>query len=429
MFKPAVFVLAAVCAARAEVHSMTLRQAVEMAVKQNPDVALARLDELKAQQAIRVAKDPFTPRIVAGSGLAYTNGFPMSIEGSAPSIVQASATQYIFNRPQSFAIAEAKENARGAAAATANKRDEVAYRAASLYLDAERAERLSVLARKDADSLAKILDTVHAQVEEGRALPLVEKQAALNVARARQSAGNWDDEQASAETALAVALGFPAEDRVRAVEQERPAPELPESEEHALQTALESNKELRQMQSQIIAKELEVRSEKAGRLPHVDLVAQYGLFARFNNYDKYFVAFQRNNGEIGMSFQIPLFTGPGISAQVAQSRADIARLRIQYNNSRNRVATDLQQSFRDVQKARSAAEVARLDLDVAREQVAVDLAQMQEGRLSLRQMEEARVLENNKWIALYDAQYAVQKAEWNVLRLTGGLLPSIESLP
>src|SRR5512146_3032739 len=127
------------CLLPAEVHRMTLRQAVELAMKQNPDIAMARLDAEKARQAVRVARDPFTPRITVGSGLAYSNGFPLSIEGSAPSIVQAQAAQYLFNRPQSYAVAQAKENARGASLGVAGKRDEVGYRVASLFVDAERA--------------------------------------------------------------------------------------------------------------------------------------------------------------------------------------------------------------------------------------------------------------------------------------------------
>ena len=57
------------------------------------------------------------------------------------------------------------------------------------------------------------------------------------------------------------------------------------------------------------------------------------------------------------------------------------------------------------------------------------LAQTQEGRASLRQVEEARIVENDKWVAFYDAQYAMEKARWNVLRLTGDLVASIEALP
>ena len=408
---------------------MTLRQAVGRAVAQNPDITLARLDEQNARHGVQVARDPFTPRINVGSGLAYSNGFPMSIEGSAPSIVQARATQFLFNRQQTFAVAQAREQVRGAGIDVAGKRDEVAYRTASLYLDAERAARVLTLARKDAESLQTVLAAIQAQVKEGRALPLAEKQSALQLARASQLAQALDGDQANAETQLAIAVGLSADDRVRPVAAERPPPPLPESEEHAVQAALEASKDLRKLQSQIAAKGLEMRGQKAARLPRVDLVAQYGLFAKFNHYEDYFRTFQRHNGQIGLSFQVPVFSGPGIKAQMSQTQTDITHLRVQMTSARNQISADLQQAFREVKKAAMAAEVAQLDLEVAREQLSVNLAQMQEGRLSLRQVEEARVLENGKWIAFYDAQYAVEKARWSVLRLTGDIVPAIEAMP
>ena len=408
---------------------MTLREAVRRAVAQSPDVTLARLDEENARHGVQVAKDPFSPRIVVGSGLAYSNGFPMSIEGSAPSIVQARASQFIFNRQQSYLVAQAKEQVRGAGIDVANKRDEVAYRTASYYLDAERAARVVALARKDADSLQTVLAAIQAQVKEGRALPLAEKQAALQLARARQLAGVLDGDQATAETQLAIAVGLTADDRVRPVAEQRPAAVLPESAERAVQSALETNKDLRKLQSQIAAKGLEKRSENAARLPRVDLVAQYGLFAEFNHYEDYFRKFQRNNGQLGLSFQLPIFSGPGVRAQMSQTETDIMHLRVQLNSTRNQISADLQQAYRDVKKAEMSAEVTRLDLEVAREQLSVYLAQMQEGRLSLGQVEEARVVENDKWIAFYDAQYVLEKARWSVLRLTGDLVPAIEGMP
>jgi hypothetical protein len=70
-----------------------------------------------------------------------------------------------------------------------------------------------------------------------------------------------------------------------------------------------------------------------------------------------------------------------------------------------------------------------LDLEVARVQLSVDLAQLQEGRVTLRGVEQARIVETQKWIGFYDAQYAAEKAQWNVLRLTGGLVSSVEALP
>lgn len=429
MSKAAVHLLAFTCGIsfglRAETHPLTLRQTVELALKQNPDIVLARLDEQKIREGVRVAHDPFSPRVTVGSGLAYSDGFPMSIDGSAPSVFQARANMAIFNRQKSLEVAQAKEDARGAAFATANKRDDAAYRAAMLYLDAERAARLSGIAHLDIDSRSKMLDAVKAQVQEGRALPLAQKQAELAVAQAREAALDVDDQRDTAETSLAIALGFPAEDRVQPMTEERAALALPATAEEAAQTALGTNNELRQLQSQMASKQLEIRGDKAARLPRVDLVAQYALLAKFNNYAQFYNTFQRNNGQIGASFQVPLFAGSGIGGQVAQSEIDVAHLRTEMANVRNRITSDLQQSYRDVAKAQSASEVARLDLDVAREQISVDLAQLQEGRLAMSVLEQARVTENAKWIALYDARYTLEKARWNVLRLTGQLASAV----
>src|SRR5215217_3797363 len=186
-----------------EVRTMTLKQAVEAAMKQSPDIALARLDDEKARLGIRVMRDPFTPKVGVGSGVGYTLGMPMAF-GGGPTVFRASASQSILNRPQSFAVAQARESARGAAIAVTGKREEVAWRVADLFLDAERAARVGALARKDAESQEKVLATVQAQVREGRALPLAEKTAAYQVAYARQMALNLETDQAAAESSLAI---------------------------------------------------------------------------------------------------------------------------------------------------------------------------------------------------------------------------------
>ncbi len=410
----------------AEIHYLTLRQAVELALKQNPDIMMARLEEQKAMQGIRVAKDPFAPRITVGSGLAYTSGFPMSIEGAAPSVVQAYAKQFIFNRQQSYAVAQAKEEAHGAGIATAERRDEVAFRTAALYLDSERAARTSAMARKQADSLDKVGQSVQAQVNESRALPIEAKKAALNLARARQMVETLDADQEFAETSLATVLGYSGEDRVRPSEENRKPPEIPASEDAAVESAIQFSKELRRLESNIVAKGLQIRGDRAARLPRVDLVAQYGLFAMFNNYQDYFRTFQRNNGELGVSFQLPVLPGPGIAALTAERNAEVAHLRVEMSKTRNSIIVAARQTYRDIAKAQSAREVARLDLEVARDQVSITLALMQEGRASMSNVEEVRAAEDNKWIAFYDAEYAVEKARWNLARQTGDLMAALQ---
>jgi outer membrane protein len=248
------------------------------------------------------------------------------------------------------------------------------------------------------------------------------------LARARQTSEDLEADQATAEIALAIALGFNAEDRVQPVAEER-APVEPLPEQQAIDRALASNNDLKQLESEIAAKELEIRGDRAARLPRADLVAQYGMLARFNNYDEFFKHFQRNNGQLGVSLQLPVIPGPAIKAQTAGAEAEIAHLQTELRSARNRLVSDIQQSYREVKKASTAADVARLDLEVAREQLSVLLAQMQEGRANLRQVEEARVAENEKWMSFYDSMYSAEKARWNLLRLSGELVPALAKPP
>jgi outer membrane protein TolC len=425
-FLPLLFPAVIAAGLHAEIHTMTLRQAVSRGLEQNPDIALARLDEQKAAQAVRLAKAPFSPTIGAGSGLAYANGFPMSIDGAAPSIIQARARQFLFNRQQSYTVASARESARGAGIATSAKRDEVASRTASMFLDAQRAARLVDLVRKQVESLQKIEQATESRVVEGRALAIESKQAALSLARGRQRVEQLASDQDAAERSLAVVLGFSAEDQVRAAAEDPPSPPRPKSEEAAIEDAIQSSKELRRLESALAAKGLDIRAQKAARLPTLDLIAQYGLFAKYNHYADYFRTFQRNNGEVGVAFTIPLLPGPGVSAAAAQAEAEAARLRIEMNAARNRISLETRQNYQALHRAETARDVARLDLEVSRDQLSILLAQMNEGRATRQQLEQARFNENEKWIAFYDTQSAAEKAAWDLLRQTGNVVAALQ---
>src|SRR5215470_6844920 len=103
---PVVFLLTAVIAT-AEIRTMTLRQALELALDQNPDLLLARFDQQKARLDIAVIRDAFVPKIIGGTGAAKTSGIPQSIAGNAPSIFQAQTKMYLFDRATSYQVAQA----------------------------------------------------------------------------------------------------------------------------------------------------------------------------------------------------------------------------------------------------------------------------------------------------------------------------------
>ena len=420
MFRHIFALVFATAAALAETHSLTLRQAVELALKENSDVVLARLEEQKAQDSVRVAKDPFVPKLYAGSGLAKVWGYPSSIEGAAPSIIQARTDMALFNRSKSFELARVRENARGAGIVTQSKSDEVVYQTASWFLDAQQIARSVQTLQLEIGSLERVSEAVKLRVDEGRELPIENKRLAADLARARQRYDAAGEDLEYAQASLAVVLGYPAGDRVRPVEEGRPALEIPASYEAAREQAVQNNKELRRLESQLQAKGLEVREYQSARLPVIDLVAQYALFAK-SNYQAFFTNVQRNNGELGVAITIPLLTGSAAKGLASQAQLDILEIRAQMNQTRNRIELDTQKSYQDLQKAEAAQNVARLDLDYAREHVSVLLAQLGEGRATQQQVEDSRLNEQEKWIVYYDAQHNVEKARLGLLRQTGAL--------
>lgn len=408
----------------AEVHPLTLRQAVELALQQNPDLVLSRLDQQKAESAIRVAKDPFVPKVYAGSGLAKVWGYPTSIEGAAPSIIQTRTDMSLYNRPKTYELARVRETARGAEIDTQSKSDQVAYQTATLFIDAQQLSRSKQSLQLEVESLQRVSSAVELQVEEGRQLPLENKRVAVDLARANERLSGVADDLDYAEASLAVVLGYPAADRIQPADDGRPAFEVPASEQAAAELALANNKDIRKIESQLVAKGFEVKEAEAVRLPIIDLVAQYELLAK-SNYENFFTRFQRNNGELGVSIQIPLRTGSASKGMASQAQTDILELRTQMNQVRNRIQLDTQKSYHELQKALSAQEVARLDLDYARDRVSVFLAQIGEGRATEQQVDNARLTEQEKWIAFYDAQHAVENARLDLLRQTGTLMAAL----
>jgi len=412
--------------AAAEVHRLTMKQALEIAARQNPDVVLARLDQQRAQAGIRIAKDPLRPKVYAGSGLAYTYGYPNSIEGNAPSLVMVRTDMALFNKPDSYQVAAATESARAADYGAQAKEDDVAYQIADLFLTASEIERENSAIEDQIPSLRKVVEVTRAAVEEGNQLPVELKQAEVNLAESseRLEAGRMDADYY--EMMLAMELGYPATDRVKPIDSDAPAIAAPASYEEAADEALRNNKEVRQLQSSILAKQLELRSYAAARWPKIDLVAQYALFAKYN-YSQYFQKFQSNNAQIGAAVTIPILVGSARGGLEAQAYADMAKLRVQLDQVRNRILAQTRRDYQQWQKAQILRDLARQQLELAREELTVKLAQNGEGRLPMSEVERARVEEENRWIALYEAEAQVTRAKFAILRQMGALYAAVRA--
>src|SRR6202045_2293659 len=76
---------------------VTLRHAVELALKHAMASSIAAADEQRAFASYRELRNNFIPQVTAGAGLGWSYGFPLSLEGAAPSLFNINAQSPLYH--------------------------------------------------------------------------------------------------------------------------------------------------------------------------------------------------------------------------------------------------------------------------------------------------------------------------------------------
>lgn len=400
-------------------ESVNLKQAVDMALRNSREVALAEARYNVAQKTVDVNRSAFRPNLYTGSGAEYTYGFPQTPGGAAPSIINLSYLQTLYNpllRGQTRAAQDRSEAQRLELEKTRNL---VMLQTSSAYLELGKVRHSLELTRAQRQSNARILAFTRERLSEGLELPIEVTRAELNEARAEQRVVQLESRQRVLELQLATLMGLPPDRRIQVESETLPLDEQLR-ERDLVDRALSSNLDLQQAEYERRAREHRLEGEIASKWPTVDVVGQYGLFARFNNFQDYFQKFQRNNFNFGLQVQIPIVSSQR-AANVALARSELATAEMELRSKRQDLELEVERQYQSLRELNAAHEVARLELKLAQENLQVVQASFEEGRSNLRDVERARLDENDKWLAFLDSEYDRQKAQLDLLNTTGDL--------
>ena len=398
-------------------RKLTLKEAVTLAVQNSRDLALARLQYGLGQREVGVARSVFRPNFYTGSGAAYTSGFPLMAGGGAPAVFSLSYDQQIFNPPLRGEQRAAQQRAEGQRFSIDGVRDAVMVRAALEYLELAKIRHALELMRSERLSAARILDATRERADAGRELPIEVTRSELTTARIEQRVAQLEDREDSLSGELGDMLGLPADQPIEVSTEDIPGAATDEAKDLVAQ-AMANNVEIKQAEAEKRAREEKLKGERGGYWPTFSLVGQYNVLSKINDYTTFFNKFQRNNVIFGLEVRIPIFASRTTSA-VAFARSDLETANLVLENKRNELSLDVRRQARQVREADLGGEVARLELQLAQENVRVLQAQFDQGRGSLKDLEAAHLEENDKWLAYLDANYARQQAQLNLLKTTG----------
>jgi outer membrane protein len=400
---------------------LTLREAIRLALAHAPEVQLAQAEAARAGEALRETRSANLPQIVTGTGLAYNNGFPLSIEGSAPSIIQLGLSQAILSKKNKNLTREAEAESTASQAGPDSARNGLIARVALLYNELHQARLILPLLEQQQEAAVKSQQFTEALLQAGRALQLDLTMAKVASASIGQQLLVTRERTQLAEASLRELAGIAESEAIRTETPEIKGELLALSTEVLYQRALEIHPEIREAKANLRAREFHVEAEKAERYPEFNVIGQYAVFSRMNNYQDYFSRFTRNNYVLGLSIQLPLFNGFRTDARVAQSRQDLeaARLRLQRLESDLRLS--LERSASDLRIADGAVEVARLEVAAYEGKLKNSETLLEAGRIDPAELDNACMQLLGKRVAAVEAEKALFDRQVELLQASGSL--------
>jgi outer membrane protein TolC len=370
------------------------------------------------------ARNSFIPQVTVGSDVGYAYGFPLSLEGSAPTVFNVTSQSYVLNLAQKEFVRAAKAEWRASSAQDRDQRSQVTLDTAMSYAELNKWERELQVLQDQSNVTHNIEYAVLQRVKEGIDSQVDETKARLTSAQVRLKIAQAEGSADLLRTHLSQLTGVPAQsitttgDSIPAL----PAPDPPAGGA-AAQAAVQSSDVVQATELRARAQAFKAKGEHRALLPSIDFAAQYGLISSaLTNFEQFFRVntFQNQNVTFGLVIRLPFFN---FSQRAAARAADAEAIRSQKDAqaAKDQVSIETMRLQRAVEQAAAARDVADLQNQLAQSGVTSAQARMQAATATLSEMQTARFQADLRSTELMDADFELEKAQLQLLRATGDL--------
>jgi outer membrane protein TolC len=401
----------------AEAEPVSLKRAVELALAHSTVSAGASNDQQRAFAALREARNQYIPQLVAGSGLGASWGFPLSLEGAAPSIFNINAQSALINPALRDFVRAARTESAAATIQAKDQRQQVTQDVILTYAELVKWEgMLAELTQGYADA-QRDQGSIEQRIQEGVDSQMEQQKAKLATARTHLRALQAQGAIAVLQEHLSKLTGLPS---ASIVTESDSIPALPvvKQEDDLSAKAAESDPALQAAELRAKAQIFRARGEHRSLWPSVDFAAQYAVLARYNNYDQFYKTFERNNATVGVAIRFPFLNfSQRAHAQAADAEAFRAKNDVQ--SAHNQISEQTLKLQRSVEQLSAAQEVAELEYGLAQSNLETVNVRMNSGTASIHDAADARMDALEKYNALQNSNFELLRARIALLRASG----------
>jgi len=415
--------LQAVCIGGACISALAaplpLKRAVELALTHSTTTAIAAADEAHAREAVRELHDSYIPQFTIGAGLGYSWGFPLSLEGSAPSLFNLNASSAIYNAPLIEAIRASRHELQSVSAASKDRRNEVIQDVVLSYAELNKWDERIAHLRTEQQAAEKFEEAVAERVKEGVDSALDRTKAQLEAARVRLRLAEAEGSADVQREHLAKLTGLPAS-AIETSNDSIPAFPGPPSEIDQAAAAA-SNPEVASAVEHARAQFLRAQAEHKAFRPSFDFATQYARLATYNHYDIFFpFGYQPDNASIGVVIRFPILNYSQ-RAKAREADAEALKASKQAEAAKNKASEETLRLERVVRQMTAAQEVARLEYEISLSDLDATTTRMDAGKANLHDLNTARTAMNEHFIILQDTTFELERARVGLMRATGEL--------
>jgi len=413
--------MALVLPARAQ--DFTLQRAIQLALAHSTATGASTADQMHAYEAYMEARAGFIPQVTVGSDVGYAYGFPLSLEGSAPTVFNVTSQSSVLNLAQREFVRAAKAEWRASSAQDRDRRSEVMLDTALSYAELNKWERELRLLRDQSDVTHNIEYAVLQRVKEGVDSPVDETRARLTSAQVRLRIAQAEGSADLLRTHLSQLTGAPAQS-ITTVGDSLPALPTPDPADPTPAAAAgKSSDVIEAAELRARAQLLKAKGEHRALWPSIDFAAQYGLISSaLTNFEQFFRinTFQNQNVTFGLVIRLP-FLNFSQKAAARAADADAIRAGKDAQATKDQVSMETLRLQRAVEQAAAARDVADLQNQLAQSGLTTAQTRMQAAVATLNELQNAQLQADLRATELMDAQFELERTQLQLLRATGDL--------